>query len=94
LQNADCDCRATVLYAYEKGLANTGAWPLETSFVGNSVNGILDLLMSFASRTTPSTCGLPYCTFSFASVVARAREECKESFDGLCLGLSFLIPHT
>ncbi|KAK5124014.1 hypothetical protein LTR85_002211 [Meristemomyces frigidus] len=87
LKRARCRCKANVLYAFEQGLANTGAWPLETAFLNNSVERVLKFLDNFPGPHTfiPQTCGARYCSFDFAYVVGNARMECKRYFDGLCL---------
>ncbi|KAK5137621.1 hypothetical protein LTR08_007916 [Meristemomyces frigidus] len=87
LKEARCRCRADVLYAYEQALANTGAWPLEAAFLGHSVDRVLKMLDGFPGprALTSQTCGASACSFNFAPVVGKAREECRQYFDGLCL---------
>jgi len=77
-----------VLYAFEQSLANTGAWPLESASLQNSVERVLKMLENFPGPRAyiPQTCGARYCSFDFAYVVGGARMECKRYFDGLCLG--------
>lgn len=87
LKRARCRCKANVLYAYEQGLANTGAWPVETVFLNNSVERVLRMLESFSTAFVPQTCGSGFCTFNFDSIVREARTEVKKYFDGLCLGM-------
>lgn len=92
LKNARCNCKAQVLYAYEQGLTNTGAWPLESGLLSNSIERILKYLEDFPlpGAFIPQTCGARFCSFDFVEVVRNARMECKRYFDGLCLGKSGL----
>ncbi|KAK4546193.1 hypothetical protein LTR36_002330 [Oleoguttula mirabilis] len=87
LKRARCRCKANVLYAFEQGLANTGAWPLEAAFLSNSVERVLKMLEGFPGPQAfvPQTCGAQFCSFDFAHVVGNAKMECKRYFDGLCL---------
>ena len=88
LKHARCRDKQNVLYAYEKSLSISGAWPLEAGFLNNSVDRVLKMLDGFPGPKAflPQTCGAKYCSFSFEQVVGKAREECKRYFDGLCLG--------
>ena len=89
LKHARCRDKANVLYAYEQSLSNSGAWPLETGFLNNSVDRMLKMLDGFrGTKPLPQTCGARYCSFGFEQVVGKAREECRRYFDGLCLGKS------
>lgn len=90
LKRARCACPPHVLFAWEQGLANTGAWPLETSYSKSSMNEILRQLEEFQALQPP-TCGSPACTFNFFTTVKEAAEKTRGYFDGLCLGESFLF---
>ncbi|KAK3069829.1 hypothetical protein LTR53_011534 [Teratosphaeriaceae sp. CCFEE 6253] len=86
LRRARCRCKAEVLYAYEVTLMRTGAWPLETTFLMNSVEYTLRKLESVQPRVwQPQNCGSRFCAFEFGFVVGKARDEVKKLFDGLCL---------
>lgn len=82
-----------MLFAYEQALSNTGAWPLESAFMKNSVDEILHMLHNFPGPKTarPKTCARGFCAFDFAEVVATARREVLDYFDGLCLGTSSVV---
>lgn len=86
LEKANCTCRERTLYAYERALKNTGAWPLETAFLKLSVSAIFDKLSGFPGRgtNTPQMCNR--CSINFKRVVSKAVEVTKDYFDGLCLG--------
>lgn len=88
LKLARCNCKAQVLFAYEQGLTNTGAWPLESGLLSNSIERILHFLADFPlpGAFIPQTCGARFCSFDFVEVVRNARMECKRYLDGLCLG--------
>lgn len=85
LKHDKCDCKEKVLYAYEKALTDTGAWPLETAYVRQSMYGILRKLRSFPDGKEPTSRGHAYCSFNFASTVENAVSETSNYFDGLCL---------
>jgi len=86
LKNTTCQCKAETLYAYELALSNTGAWPLETAFLSNSIHQIMLYLDNFKGhRDQPSKmCG--DCRFNFQKAVSDATDAGREYFDGLCLG--------
>lgn len=87
LGGSNCSCRAAVLYDYEKSLARTGAWPLETAFVHKSMDDIMTRLNTFTARKVekPEPCGPDCCSFNFEQVVSKATSEVKKYFDGSCL---------
>lgn len=106
LLESNCECKANTLFAYEKALYNTRAWPLEKAFLRESVNGLLRRLESFAWTTaagdlardvsaTKSTVSVTNCTScqqDFARVVREAVKTTREYFDGLCLGNACAFP--
>ncbi|KAK5111575.1 hypothetical protein LTR62_004871 [Meristemomyces frigidus] len=87
LKRARCRCKPHALYAYEQSLSYTGAWPLETSALNNSMEMVLRKLEhNFPVQPyRPQTCGSQFCTFDFRTVVDHAGVEARNYFDGLCL---------
>jgi hypothetical protein len=84
LSQAKCECKAEALYAYELALHNTGAWPLESAFLANTVHDILNMLNRFDSKHLPQMCR--ECDLDYKDTVTHAVAETRNYFDGLCLG--------
>lgn len=84
LKLANCPCKAETLFAYELALSNTGAWPLESAFLNNSVHEIVNKLDMFEIKNLPQRCH--DCGYNYAEAVRKAVDDARRYFDGLCLG--------
>ncbi|KAK3718872.1 hypothetical protein LTR37_004788 [Vermiconidia calcicola] len=84
-----CDCKFKTYYTYEQALFKTGAWPLEDTFLYNSITKLLRMLGNFmlgnfrSKAVGPEMCAK--CRFDVHKVVPEALSETSDSFDGLCL---------
>ena len=90
LRLATCGSKADVLYGYEEALTETGAWPLETAYLRQSINDILSKLDDFTDPTVSISleCTCSHCRFGFCDVVSKAVFDTRAYFDGLRLGKS------
>ena len=76
-----------VLFSYEKGPKNTGAWPVEVAAQRSSITLMLTRLgQSNAQNPHISDHVDVSCSFDFEYNVEAAILEVKTFFDGLCLG--------
>ncbi|KAK3718302.1 hypothetical protein LTR37_005115 [Vermiconidia calcicola] len=84
LESSRCSCKEHTLYAYQKSLTNTEAWPLEKKFSKNSITALHDKLEGFShTALVPKMC---YdCRIDFGHVVHEAVRNTSSYFDGLCL---------
>lgn len=80
-----CRCAPFLLFSYEKGLANTGCWPLHPALEKMSMNTVLDNLGKY-SQVPVQTCGKEKCGVDFLSIVEKAVKDIEAQFAGLCLG--------
>ena len=94
LRRTHCDCKAETLYAYELALSNTGAWPLETAFLSNSIDQIMNYLDNFRVEPDQMSKMCGDCSFDFRTAVYEATQSGREYFDGLCLGKTHSTFHT
>lgn len=87
-QKNTCQYKERVLWAYQKGLADTGAWPTEHVSAKHSIDTLFSKLRRF-EYTDPHPGGTTscfHCPGNFINNVNNAIATTKDYFDGLCLG--------
>jgi hypothetical protein len=77
-----CTHWAQIVGTYFHGLAKIKVYPLEDVFPKNSVSTILSRMQDFGLAPAEE-CG--FCSVDWHEVVANAREDTEDNFDGLCL---------
>ncbi|KAI4126790.1 MAG: hypothetical protein LQ338_003575 [Usnochroma carphineum] len=83
LLDADCACKKGTLFDYQKHLYTIDVWPLETIFLRNSIDDILQNLTKFSYEASASACGK--CRQDYKGIVARVASSVRGYFNGLCL---------
>ncbi|KAH7035909.1 uncharacterized protein B0I36DRAFT_382523 [Microdochium trichocladiopsis] len=80
---ASCGHKEHMLFAYEKKLFASGAWPLEQTGHRNSIRGLLQKLKTVDNDDMPESC--QGCAVNVSGVICEAAKEVNDYFDGLCL---------
>lgn len=85
LNDNSCNCAPYLLYSYEKGLANTGCWPLHPALQKMSMKAVLEALSQFG-QVPMHTCGKEKCSMDLLGNVEKAIKDIEGQFAGLCIG--------
>lgn len=84
LLKANCTHKEVMLFAYERKLARSGAWPLEEIGHHSSISGLLKMLEKVDGKDMPKAC--QQCNIAVESVIRVANSRVKDYFEDLCLG--------
>lgn len=85
LKENNCNCAPFILYAYQRGLTDTGCWPLHPALDKMSVKAALEDLSRFVNMPM-QTCHKDKCNLDLLAIVEKAIKDLEGQFAGLCLG--------